>query len=302
MSETEIETVRRVILAQPRPTDLAGRRRRLDRFGERYPLQGDVAVTAVDAGGVPAEWTTTPGARDDGAILFLHGGGYVSGSLASHRHAVAQAGREAGVRTLALDYRLAPEHPFPAAVEDALAGYRFLLGVGLAPGRIALAGESAGGGLALAVLQRLRAAGDPLPACLWLSSPWTDLALTGASLEARAAVDPLIQRGYLAELAGLYLGGADPRDPLASPLYGDLAGLPPTLIQVGSDETLLDDAVRVAGVAGAAAVPVTLRIWPRMIHAWHLFHPQLAEGRAALAEAGRFVAEHLDGVRPAGEG
>ena len=292
MSASEIDRIRARLAAHPRPADLAARRARVDALGAAYPLPPDVRVEPVDAGGVAAEWTRTPGAEEARVILFLHGGGYVSGSLASHRHAVALAGREARARTLALAYRLAPEHPFPAALEDALAGYRYLLDAGVAPGRIALSGESAGGGLALAAAQALREAGMPLPGCLWLASPWTDLALTGASLETKAAVDPLIGRAYLAELAALYLAGADPRGPLVSPLYADLAGLPPMLVQVGSAETLLDDAVGIAGRAGAADVPVRLQIWPHMIHAWHLFHPEVEEGRLSLASAGRFIRAH----------
>lgn len=289
MPASDIDQIRARLAAHPRPADLAARRARVDALGAGYGLPPDVTVEPVDAGGVPAEWTRIPGSEDGPVILFLHGGGYVSGSLASHRHTVAQAGREAGARTLALAYRLAPEHPAPAALADALAGYRFLLEAGVAPRRIALSGESAGGGLALAVALSLREAGLPLPGCLWLSSPWTDLALTGASLETKAGADPLISRAYLAELAGLYLAGADPRGPLVSPLYADLAGLPPLLIQVGSAETLLDDSVRLAGVAGAADVSVRLEVWPHMIHAWHLFFPEVEDGRRSLASAGRFV-------------
>jgi acetyl esterase/lipase len=202
---------------------------------------------------------------------------------------VAQAGREAGTRTLALGYRLAPEHPFPAALEDALAGYRWLLAQGIAPENIAVAGESAGGGLAVAALVTLRDAGDPLPSCVWLSSPWVDLENAGATMATKVAVDPLISKPYLTELAAMYLGGADPRMPLASPLHANLRGLPPMLIQVGSAETLLDDAVRLAAAAGAVEVRVTLQVWPHMIHAWHLFFPQLEPGRRALSELGAFV-------------
>ncbi|WP_232629474.1 alpha/beta hydrolase [Methylobacterium sp. Leaf118] len=295
MTSSEIDAIRARLAATPRPVDLAARRARLDGLCAGYALPDDVRVEAVDAGGVPAEWTTTPEAVPGRVLLFLHGGGYVSGSLASHRTMVARAGREAGTRTLALAYRLAPEHPFPAALEDALAGYRFLLDSGVAPARIALAGESAGGGLALAVALSLRAAGQPLPGCLWCSSPWTDLTLTGASLADKAAVDPLLSRAYLAEVAAAYLAGTDPRGPLVSPLWGDLSGLPPLLIQVGSAETLLDDSVSLARAAGAADVAVTLEIWPHMIHAWHLFHPELAEGRRALASMGRFVRSVLAG-------
>jgi len=289
MTDTEIDAIRRMLAARPRPADLAERRQRLDGLGAQYPLPADVRVEPVEANGVAAEWTAAPGADPARVVLFLHGGGYISGSLSSHRHMVAQAGREAGTRTLALGYRLAPEHPFPAALEDAVAGYRFLLSRGFAPGRIALAGESAGGGLAVAAMVRLRDAGDPLPACAWLSSPWVDLENAGGTMETKAAVDPLISKPYLAELAAMYLRGADPRTPLASPLRADLRGLPPMLIQAGSAETLLDDAVRLAGAAGAADLRVTLQVWPDMIHAWHLFFPQLAAGRRALAEVGAFV-------------
>ena len=295
----EIDAVRDLLRAQPRPTNLAARRARLDGFGCPDAIPPDVRVSPVDAGGVPGEWTQSPEADPGRVLVFLHGGGYMAGSLESHRHVVARAGREARVRTLALAYRLAPEHPFPAALDDTVAGYRFLLKQGIAPERFALAGESAGGGLALAAALRLRAAGDPLPGCLWLASPWVDLALRGDSLRTKAATDPLIQRLYLAELVTAYLNGVDPRDPLASPLYADLRSLPPILIQVGSEETLLDDAVRMAGATGSTGVDVTLRIWPAMIHAWHLFFPQLAEGRAALAEAGSFVDAQLATRDPA---
>jgi acetyl esterase/lipase len=289
MADAEIDAIRRMLATRPRPADLAERRQRLDGLGAQYPLPADVRVEPVEANGVAAEWTTTPGADPARVILFLHGGGYISGSLLSHRHMIAQAGREAGARTLALGYRLAPEHPFPAALEDAIDGYRFLLSQGFAPQRIVMAGESAGGGLAVAALVRLRDAGAPLPACTWCSSPWVDLEMTGGTMVTKAAVDPLIQKSYLAELAAAYLNGADPRTPTASPLHADLRGLPPVLIQVGSAETLLDDAVRLAGVAGAADVRVTLQVWPDMIHAWHLFYSQLAAGRRALAEVGAFV-------------
>jgi acetyl esterase/lipase len=294
---SEVDAIRRMLIAHARPSSLAERRERLDRLGAQYPIPPDVRVEPVDAGGVPAEWTSTPRADPTRVLLFLHGGGYVSGSIRSHRHMVAQAGREAGARTLALDYRLAPEHPFPAALDDAVAGYRWLLSQGIAPGHIALAGESAGGGLAVATLTTLRDASDPLPACGWLSSPWTDLENGGATMATKAAVDPLISKPYLDELAGLYLVGTDKRTPLASPLYADLRGLPPLLIQVGSAETLLDDAVRLAGAAGVADVRVSMQVWPDMIHAWHLFYQQLDAGRRALAEVGAFVRAATDGDR-----
>ena len=293
MADAEIDVIREIIASHPRPAGLSERRKRLDALGGQYALPTDVRVDAVDANGVAAEWTTTPGADPGRVIMFLHGGGYISGSLDSHRHMIAQAGREARARTLALGYRLAPEHPFPAALEDAIAGYRFLLSQGLEPKHIAVAGESAGGGLAIATLVSVRDAGLALPACTWCSSPWVDLEASGDSMTTKAPVDPLIQKAYTLELAAAYLNGADPRTPLASPIYAELKGLPPMLIQVGSAETLFDDAVRLARVTGAADVRVTLEVWPDMIHAWHLFYQQLAAGRHALAAVGAFIRSML---------
>jgi monoterpene epsilon-lactone hydrolase len=293
MANPEIAAIRAMLLASPRPATLAARRERLDGLGTRYAVPPDVQVEAADVKGVPAEWTITPGGDPKRVILFLHGGGYMSGSIASHRHLIAQAAREAGTRSLALGYRLAPEHPYPAALEDALTAYRYLLEQGFAPHHIAIAGESAGGGLAVATLVSLREMGLPLPACAWCSSPWVDLEMSGSTMATKDSVDPLIHRPYLEELAAAYLRGADPRGPMVSPIHADLHGLPPMLIQVGSAETLLDDAVKLAGTAGAAEVSTTLRVWPDMIHAWHLFHPQLEAGRLALAEAGAFVRAHL---------
>jgi acetyl esterase/lipase len=202
---------------------------------------------------------------------------------------IAQAGREAGACTFALGYRLAPEHPFPAALEDAVAAYRYLLARGFKPNHIAVGGESAGGGLAVALLVCARDAGLALPSCAWCSSPWVDLTMSGATMTTKDAIDPLIHKPYLVELATAYLHGADPRSPLISPLHADLRGLPPMLIQAGSAETLLDDAIRLAGVAGAADVAVTLEVWPDMIHAWHLFYQQVDAGGRALAAVGRYI-------------
>lgn len=261
----------------------------MDAFGAQYEMPAGVVAEPVSAGGVAAEWTLAEGSDPSRVLLFLHGGGYVSGSLRSHRHMVVEAGRLARMRTLALDYRLAPEHPFPAALEDALAGYRFLLGQGIAPQRIALGGESAGGGLALAAMVSLREASTPLPACAWLSSPWVDLSQSGATMQTKAAVDPIIQKPYLDEIAAAYLHGTKADNPLVSPVKADLRGLPPLLVQVGSAETLLDDSVRLAGVAGAADVRVTIEIWPDMIHAFTLFYRQVAAAREALQRVAAFI-------------
>lgn len=291
MADQDIDLIRAQLAASPRPASLAERRARLDALGGQYVMPPGVTTESVRINGREAEWTVSPPADPSRALLFLHGGGYVSGSIASHRHMVAQLGIAARCRTLALDYRLAPEHPFPAALDDALAGYRFLRDHGFAPEHIALCGESAGGGLTVATLVSLREAGEALPACAWLSSPWVDLAQTGGSMQTKAAVDPLIQKPYLDELAAAYLQRGDAADPRASPIHAALHGLPPMLIQVGSAETLLDDSVRLAAAAGAVGVRTTLDVWPDMIHAFTLFYQQVAAGRRALEQVGRFVRE-----------
>ncbi|HSI40031.1 MAG TPA: alpha/beta hydrolase [Xanthobacteraceae bacterium] len=291
----DIDALKRIFTAKPRPTTWTERRARLDEVAAIDPPPADVASTPQAIGTRAAEWSLAPSSDGARVLLYFHGGGYCSGSIASHRGMVGAVGRAAGVRTLALGYRLAPEHPFPAALEDALAAYRFLRAQGYAAGHIAIGGDSAGGGLTLATVLSLRATGEPLPACLWLVSPWTDLTQSGASLDDKAAVDPLIQRDYLQGLAEAYLAGADPRNPLVSPLFADLGGLPPALIQVGSAETLLDDAARLARGLGAADVRVTLEVWPHMIHAWHLWAPRLESGRAAMRTAGAFLRAHIGG-------
>lgn len=293
MADQEIEAIRALLLARPRPDELSERRKRLDDLGTQYKIPTDVHIESVEANGVRAEWSSTPDADPACVILFLHGGGYVSGSLDSHRPLAMEIGRVCGARTLALGYRLAPEYPFPAALEDALAGYRFLLSSGIDPRHIAVAGDSAGGGLTVALMVSARDAGLPQPACGWCISPWVDLECLGESMTSKAEVDPLIQKSYLKELAAAYLNGADPRTPLASPIYAGLNGLAPLLIQVGSAETLLDDAVRLANVAGVADVAVTLEIWPDMIHAWPLFHQQVTAGRHAIARAAAFIQSRM---------
>jgi epsilon-lactone hydrolase len=289
MSDPEIAALRAKLALRPRSDDYRQRRKDLDARGREYRLAPDVGVEPVTANGVRAEWTATPRDARDAALLYLHGGGYVIGSLDSHRHLVAEAGRAAGITALALDYRLAPEHPFPTAVDDALAGYRFLLARGIRPERVALAGDSAGGGLVVAAMLAIRDAGLAQPGCGWCISPWVDMEAIGDTMSSKATADPTVQRAGILDMALLYLNGADPRSPLAAPLYADLSGLAPLLIQVGACETLLDDALRLAKTAGAADVRVDLQIWPEMIHVWHLFHPELAAGRLAIEAGGEFV-------------
>lgn len=287
--DPEIAALRERLAARVRSPDIAQRRRDFDMLADAYRTAGDVKAQPVAANGVEAEWTSTPDARADSAVLYLHGGGYVIGSLASHRHMAAEIGRAAQARTLALHYRLAPEHPFPAPVEDAVAGYRYLLDQGTKPGHIAIAGDSAGGGLTIAAMVAIRDAGLPQPACSWAISPWTDMEAVGESMTGNAGRDPTVQKEPLLEMARYYLGSADPRSPLAAPIHADLAGLAPLLIQVGSVETLLDDALRLARAASLAEVFVDLQVWPEMVHVWHLYHPELKAGRDAIGAGGSFI-------------
>jgi acetyl esterase/lipase len=294
MDQSDITRIRELLGSKPRPVGWAERRQRLDDVGSVWPVADDVTVTAVDVDGIPGEWSTVPGSDTSRVLIFLHGGGYCSGSILSHRRMVSEAGRAAGMRTLALGYRLAPEHPFPAAVDDALTAWRFLRRHGIAAGHIAVCGDSAGGGLSLALALHLRDEKDELPGCVWVVSPWTDLTMSGSTLMSKDAVDPLIHKAYLEELARAYLGGAiDSKDPRVSPLFGELTGIPPILIQVGSAETLLDDAVRLAAAAGEANASVTLEVWPYMIHAWPVWNARLEAGRQALNSAGNFIRGHL---------
>jgi monoterpene epsilon-lactone hydrolase len=289
MSDPEIIALRKVLAQRVRSDDVAQRRRDIDARGRAYKLPADVTVEPVTAHGVRSEWTATPDADRGKAVLYLHGGGYVIGSLDSHRHVIAEMGRAARSRALAIDYRLAPEHPFPAAVDDALAGYRFLLANGVPASGITVAGDSAGGGLVIAAMLAIRDAGLPQPACGWAVSPWVDMEAIGGSMVSKAATDHTVQRAGILDMARQYLNGADSRSPLAAPIYGDLRGLAPLLIQVGAAEVLLDDSIRLAQIAGAADVAVDLQIWPEMIHVWHLYHPELAAGRRAIAAGGEFA-------------
>jgi acetyl esterase/lipase len=252
------------------------------------PPRGTKTI-AVDAGGVPAQRIATPQSRDDRHILYLHGGGYFAGSPPLYRDFSWRIAAAARANVLWVDYRLAPEHPFPAALDDVVSAWRWLLAEGADPRRAAFMGDSSGGGLALAALLRLRDEGLPLPAAAVVLSPWTDLALTGETLQSMAAADPMIPVEGMPVVVDLYLAGADPRAPYASPLYGNATGLPPTLILAGSEEVLRDDAVRMAATMRAAGCAVEIEIWPGMFHAWPLFARIMPEARAALARTGSFL-------------
>jgi len=294
MAQSEINVVRALLSSKPRPVGWPERRKRIDDVGAVWPIADDVELTAVDVNGIPGEYSTVPGSDSSRVLMFFHGGGYCSGSIQSHRRLVTEAGRAARMRTFAVAYRLAPEHPFPAAYDDALTSWRFLRNQGISGAHIAIGGDSAGAGLTLALISRLRDAREELPACAWLISPWMDLTMSGSTLSSKAAVDPLIHKEYLNELADAYLpAGVDRKDPRVSPLHADLGSFPPMLIQIGSDETLLDDATRLAARAGAADVAVTLEIWPHMIHAWPLWNAHLEDGRRALVNAGTFIRAYL---------
>lgn len=295
---SELQQLIAMLRAQPRDLSIGERRARVDATSERYPVAADVRVEPVSARGVAAEWTSTPAASSAGdVILYLHGGGYVLGSLKSHRHFASELGRQAGMRTLALDYRLAPEFPYPSALEDAVEGYRFLLEAGHDPRRIRVVGDSAGGGLSVALLLKLRELGLPQPAGALLFSPWVDMTATADSYRHNAERDPILSREGIEFLAAQYLGPLPRQWALASPVFADLAGIAPLTIFVGDAETLLDDSLTLARVAEQAGVPVHLEVWPEMLHVWPSFHPELAQGRQALARAGGLLRQAVEAAR-----
>ncbi len=257
--------------------------------GMLVSLPGDESTVTEERelGGVPGLWMGAEGAR---ALLYLHGGGYTIGSPLAYREFSTQLARTAGASLFAPDYRLAPEHPHPAALEDALAAYRALLDLGHAADDVVVAGDSAGGGLTLALLVAIRDAGLPLPARAVLFSPWLDLTLSGTSVASKAEADPSLDQAGLAAAAAHYLNGLPAETPAASPLFADLTGLPPLLIEVGEAEILLSDATRLADRAALAGVDITLHVWPGMPHVWGLFAAVLGEGREVIEEAGAFIA------------
>jgi acetyl esterase/lipase len=292
---SEIEAVRTMLRALTEGPTLPDDAMRVayEQWGLTHPLPEGTTVTKVTLGGVPAEKLVPPGAAIDTALLYLHGGGYVIGSAASHRHLAAALAAASRMSAYALDYARAPETRFPGARDDALAAYRALLDDGFAPGRIIIAGDSAGGGLTLATALAVKAAGLPQPAGLFAISPWADLTQSGPSYDAFADVDLICSRAELDRMAALYCDLKDRTNPLVSPLFGDFSGLAPLLIHVGSDEILLSDSIRLAERAGFARVKVKLMIAPDMPHVWHFMTTELGTARSAIAAAGVWIREHI---------
>ena len=275
--------------ASEAPPTLEQRRAAFTPGDRLYPVPDDVLVTEVTAGGVPAHWLAAPGADPGRVLLFLHGGGYELGSLRSDGELAARLGRASGMRVLFPEYRLAPEHPFPAAIDDVLAAWRWLrTGQDLSATSIAVAGASAGGGLAVALLVATRDAGEALPVAAALMSPTVDLTSSGASMTERADQDPISTPAMLRRFAADYLAGADPKTPLASPLFAALAGLPPLLVQVGTADVLLSDSERLAAAAAQAGVDVTLEIGKGLPHVYQLM-PGTSEAAQATEQIGKFL-------------
>jgi acetyl esterase/lipase len=294
MASNELQMIIDTLRSSPKMPDLSieEQRAQMELGLTQFQLPTDVRCDPVDAGGVPAEWITTPDVVAERVIYYLHGGGYVMGSINTHREMVSRLSRAASARVLIINYRLAPENPFPAAVDDSLTAYRWLLSVGVDAARLVIAGDSAGGGLTVTTLISLRDAGESLPRAGICLSPWVDLECLGECMVTRAERDPILTRDISLMLAKAYLGDTDPRTPLVSPLYADLTGLPPLLIQVGTAEVLFDDATRLADHARAAGVDVILEPWDDMIHVWHMFAAILPEGQQAIDRIGEFIHQH----------
>jgi epsilon-lactone hydrolase len=292
MASEDLKNVLAWMAANPAIEDLTLEESRsyFDSRGQEFPLPEGVSIASAEVDGIKAEWIRAANASEETVILYFHGGGYLIGSLASHRHITSAISQASEATVFAVDYRLAPEHPFPAAVDDAVAAYRWLLQQGIKPHRIIIAGDSAGGGLTIATLLTLRDEGTALPAAAVCISPWVDL--TNSSESYKNLADPMLTKNELDQFAQGYLQGQDAKTPLASPLFADLHGLPPLLIQVGTQEHLYDDSVGLEAKAKEAGVNATLEVWEEMIHVWHYFHPMLQEGREAIARIGEFVKAH----------
>jgi acetyl esterase/lipase len=294
MAGAEITKLKQILREKALPAGaqvtLEQRRKGMEKVAFR--VAEDIAIETVTVAGRTAEWLRAPGTNAQRAILYLHGGGYVMGSLNTHRSLGGEVSRAAQAAVLMVDYRLAPEASFPAAVDDGVASFEWLVAQGFKPQNLAIAGDSAGGGLAAATLVALRDRKLPLPGAAVCISPWSDLTCTNESYKIRAAADPIVTPDSIGNMAGVYLQGADPKNPLASPNFASLRSLPPLLIHVGRDEVLLDDSIKLHEKAKADGVASTLEIWDDMIHVWHAFHPMLPEAKQAIVRVGAFLQEN----------
>lgn len=293
MAGPEIVKLKRILRekAVPPSVDIPLDQRRKGMEKVAFKAADDIQVENVTVAGRAAEWVRAPGVQAGRAILYLHGGGYVMGSLNTHRSLTGEISRAAQAAVLLVDYRLAPEFPFPAAVEDGVASLRWLLDQGFAPRNLAISGDSAGGGLVAATLVSARDQGVPMPRAAVCISPWSDLTCSNESYKTRAAADPMVTSPGIGNMADVYLQGKDPKHPYASPNFADLRSLPSLLIHVGRDEVLLDDSIKLHEKAQADGVDSTLEVWDDMIHVWHAFHPMLPEGKQAIARVGAFLRE-----------
>ena len=286
------ELAREMYAALAHAKNLSEMRAAFDAQGDRFALPPGTHCTPVQLGGRPAEWWG-PAAPSDRVVYYLHGGGYILGSLRGYRHLAAELARASGARVLLLDYRLAPEHAFPAALDDAVAGYRELLGQNIDPSQVAFVGDSAGGNLVITTLLSVRDSGLPLPSCAACFSPWTDYDANGESMDLKASVEPAMTREALHLARHLYFGNMNPNsNPATNILGADLHGLPPLLVQAGSHEVLLDDSVRLTRRAALFDVDCTLQVWSRMIHVFQLYYPILADARRAIEYAAAFINAH----------
>ena len=293
MASPQLLRIKQMLGVRPRDRfELQAFRDDFERFARYFPPPPGTRSRDLTLGGVPAREILPEDGEVRGKVFYLHGGGYISGSVDTHLEIMTRLALESRTRVLGIDYRRAPEHPFPAAFEDALAAYGEL--VEKEGGEdLAVVGDSAGGGLALALMAAVRDSGGPLPKSAVLFSPWADLTMSGDSVRERVHLDKVLHPRVLERATALYLEDADPLDPRVSPLFGDLSGLPPTLIQVGTSEVLLDDSKRLARAMAEAGSAADLRIWDEMIHLWQFYASILPEGGAAIQEAGVFLSENL---------